>query len=70
MRKIFETGGFLLAAWGLAGICRDHLGWAPFGVLRRIVPYSAGALWVNIVLMLVGGLLMVAPDLVRDARRP
>lgn len=69
MRKIFETGGFLLAALGLAGLCREHLGWAPFGVLRRILPYGQDALWVNIVLMVVGGLVMVAPDIAEDARR-
>ncbi|WP_436789143.1 hypothetical protein [Yinghuangia sp. YIM S10712] len=69
MRKIFETGGFLLAALGLAGICREYIGWAPFRVVARLVPYSDGVLWINIALIVVGGLAMVAPDVVRDARR-
>ena len=69
MRKIFETAGFLLAALGLAGICREHIGWAPFRVVKRLVPVSDGALWVNIALIVVGALVMVTPDLVRDARR-
>lgn len=69
MRKTVETGGFLIAVLGLAGICREYLGWAPFGVVRRVLPHGQGVLWLNIVLMLVGGLVMAAPDIVRDARR-
>ncbi|UGQ12849.1 hypothetical protein LO772_04290 [Yinghuangia sp. ASG 101] len=69
MRKIFETAGFLIAALGLTGLCRHYLGWAPFGVVRRVLPFGQDVLWINIVLVVVGGLVMVTPDLVEDARR-
>lgn len=70
MRKLFETSGFLIAVLGAAGLFQHYARWAPFGFLLRRVPFDANdILWLNIVLLVVGTLVMITPDLVRATTR-
>lgn len=70
MRKLFETVGFLLAVAGAAGIAQHYLGWFRFHAVLRFLPLGdADVLWVNIVLIVIGAILMITPDLVRGTQR-
>jgi hypothetical protein len=63
MKKILEVGGFLLFAWGAAGVAHELTGWFKlWGVVRRLSFLDGHELYASIVLAVLGGVMMVASD--------
>lgn len=66
MKKIVETIGFLVLAQGAGGLLYEWTGWFRlWTVVRRIDFLSDRGLFVNIVLIVAGAAIMIAPDAIR-----
>jgi hypothetical protein len=62
-RKIFETAGFVLLVWGVAGVIHEFTGWFRlWGGVRLLHLPADCTLFANIVVAVVGLVLLVASD--------
>ncbi|OSC54628.1 hypothetical protein B5180_40800 [Streptomyces sp. BF-3] len=66
MKKIVETIGFLVFIQGVGGLLYEWTGWFRFWTLVRHIDFlSDRMLFVNIVLVVAGGGVMIAAGLIR-----
>lgn len=67
MKKIVETFGFIVFAQGAAGLLYEWTGWFRlWTVVRRLDFLQDHGLFVNIVLVVTGGAVMIAADAIRS----
>ncbi|MFI2779593.1 hypothetical protein [Streptomyces sp. ALB3] len=66
MKKFVETAGFIVFAQGAAGLLHEWTGWFRlWAVVAKLDFLDDHGLFVNIVLVVAGGAVMVAADSVR-----
>ena len=75
MKKFVETAGFIVCVQGVAGLLYEWTGWFRlWTVVARLRFLDDYGLFVNIVLVVTGGALMIAADSIKDVtsarRRP
>ncbi|MFJ6854392.1 hypothetical protein ACIQM3_28390 [Streptomyces sp. NPDC091271] len=66
MKKFVESVGFIVFAQGAAGLLYEWTGWFRLWVLVAKLDFLDGyGLFVNIVLVVTGGAVMIAADSIR-----
>lgn len=67
MKKLVETIGFIVFAQGAAGLLHEWTGWFRlWAVVARLDFLDDYGLFVNIVLVVTGGAVMIAADSIRS----
>ncbi|MFD9502225.1 hypothetical protein [Streptomyces sp. NPDC060035] len=66
MKKFVETVGFIVFAQGAAGLLHEWTGWFRlWAVVAKLDVLDDYGLFVNIVLVVTGGAVMIAADSIR-----
>lgn len=66
MKKFVETAGFIVFAQGAAGLLHEWTGWFRlWAVVAKLDFLDGYGLFVNIVLVVTGGAVMIAADTIR-----